>query len=210
MSRSIFSCRTATTLCTTLAACALVAACAGSPVVMSDIRYDLGPTPTQTDVANVASTLPPLRVLAVIAPSQLDHDDILYRLSTDPQRTASYAHSRWAMSPARLLTSRVRESLGTHTMVLAASDAAQAPMVRIELDQFEQVFDSASVSAGELTARVTLIEDGRASAQHVFVARAPAPSPDAAGGVRALAAASDDFVGQLVAWLGTQQFAGKQ
>jgi cholesterol transport system auxiliary component len=33
------------------------------------------------------------------------------------------------------------------------------------------------------------------------LARAPAPSPDAAGGVRALTAASDDAVGQLLVWL---------
>ncbi|RQH04684.1 ABC-type transport auxiliary lipoprotein family protein [Paraburkholderia dinghuensis] len=204
MSRSIFHCRVALKVLVALLAVVLVAACAGNPAVLNDIRYDLGPPPATT----VAGTLPPLKVLEVSAPPQLDHDGILYRLSSDSQRTARYANSRWTMSPARLLTLRLRTTLGAHVTVLAGADAVRAPMLKVELEQFEQVFDSATESAGVLTARATLIEGGSVIAQRVFVARAPAVSPDAAGGVRALAAASDDFAGQLGAWLGTQRLAG--
>jgi cholesterol transport system auxiliary component len=206
MSRSIFHRRAALTACVAFAAAALVAACAGNPSVLNDIRYDLGPPPATT----VSGTLPPLKVLEVSAPSQLDNDGILYRLSSDSQRTARYANSRWTMSPARLLTLRLRASLGAHATVLSGADAVQAPMLMVELDQFEQVFDSATESAGVLTARATLIQGGKVIGQRVFVARARAASPDAAGGVRALAAAADDFTGQLVAWLGAQQLAGPQ
>jgi len=203
MTRSIFHGRAALRALAALAAAALVAACAGNPASINDIRYDLGPPPSTT----VSGSLPPLKVLEVNAPPQLDNDGILYRLSADAQRTSRYAHSRWTMSPARLLTMRLRTSLGEHATVLSGGDAVQAPMLKIELDQFEQVFDSATESSGVLMARATLIRSGKVIAQRVFVARAPAVSPDAAGGVRALAAASDDFVGQLGAWLGTQQLA---
>jgi len=46
--------------------------------------------------------------------------------------------------------------------------------------------------------------------QHTFVARAPASTPDAAGGTRALAAASDDLVAQISAWLGVQPLVAAQ
>lgn len=204
MSRSIFPRRAVRTAFVAFAAAVLVAACAGNPAVLNDIRYDLGPPPAMT----ITGTLPPLKVLEVNAPAPLDNDGILYRLSADSQRTARYANSRWTMSPARLLTLRLRTVLGAHATVLSGADAVQAPMLIVELDQFEQVFDSATQSTGVLTARATLIEGNRVIAQRMFVARAPAASPDAAGGVRALAAASDDFVGQLGAWLSQQQLAG--
>ncbi|TAM00843.1 MAG: ABC transporter [Paraburkholderia sp.] len=203
MSRSIFSCRAARTALVALAAAALVAACAGRPFALNETRYDLGPV----SMTPSAGALPPLKVLEVSAPPPLDNDGILYRLSTDAQRTGRYAHSRWTMSPARLLTMRLRTSLGAHATVLSGADAVQAPMLKVELDQFEQVFASATESFGVLTARATLIQGGKVIAQRAFVARVPASSPDAAGGVRALAAASDDFVGQVGAWLGTQQLA---
>jgi cholesterol transport system auxiliary component len=38
----------------------------------------------------------------------------------------------------------------------------------------------------------------------MFTASAGAPTADAAGGARALAAASDDLIAQLGAWLGAQ------
>lgn len=187
-----------------LAAVTLVAACAGNPAALSDIRYDLGPPPS----TSATGSLPPLKVLEVNAPAPLDNDGILYRLNADVQRTGRYADSRWTMSPARLLTQRLRTSLGARATVLSGADAVQAPMLKIDLDQFEQVFDSATESSGVLSARATLIQGGKVIAQRAFVARAPASTPDAAGGVRALAAASDAFVSEVGAWLSVQQFAG--
>jgi len=195
-----------------LACGTLLAACAGNPGVLTDIRYDLGSQAGRSEQAVPAATgaKPVLKVLAVVAPPPLDNDGILYRMDADSQRTARYANSRWTMSPARLLTLRLRASLGAHATVLSGADSVQAPMLMVELDQFEQVFDSATTSSGVLTARATLIQGGKVIGQRVFVARVPAASPDAAGGVRALAAAADDFTGQLGAWLSAQQLAGAQ
>ncbi len=172
-----------------------------TPAAVSDLRYDLGPTastPTHTE------PLPAVRVFDVRAPRSLDSDDILYRLSyADPHRTAVYAHSHWTMPPALLLTQRVRAALSAQGAVLAGGDIA-APLLTVDLEQFEQVFDAEGQSHGAVTARATLMRGGQVLAQHTFVARAPAQMPDAAGGVGALSAASDEFVAQLVAWLGMQ------
>jgi cholesterol transport system auxiliary component len=40
-------------------------------------------------------------------------------------------------------------------------------------------------------------------AQRSFIAQQPAPSPDAAGGVRALTAASDRVLSEIAQWLST-------
>ncbi|WP_408599751.1 ABC-type transport auxiliary lipoprotein family protein [Paraburkholderia heleia] len=196
-----------------LALGALLAACAGGSASINEARYDLGLQSSQQAQAAPAApgapaARPLLKVLAVSAPPPLDNDGILYRMNFDSQRTARYANSRWTMSPARLLTERLRTSLGAHATVLAGGDAVQAPMLKVELYEFEQVFESPTQSAGVLAARATLMQGGRVLAQRSFATRAPAPTPDAAGGVRALQAASDDFARQLGAWLSTQSFAG--
>lgn len=187
-----------------LAVGTLVAACAGNQAALSDIRYDLGPIEAQP----APPSLPPLKVLEVSAPATLDNDGILYRISGDAQRESRYANSRWSMSPARLLTQRLRTSLSSRATVLSGGDAVPAPMLKVELTQFEQVFDNSASSSGVLAARATLMQGGKVIAQRSFISRAPASSQDAAGGAAALRAASDDFAGQISAWLSVQAFAG--
>jgi cholesterol transport system auxiliary component len=186
-----------------LAVGTLVAGCAGNQAALSDIRYDLGPIEAQP----APPSLPPLKVLEVSAPATLDNDGILYRIG-DAQRESRYANSRWSMSPARLLTLRLRTSLASRATVLSGGDAVPAPMLKVELTQFEQVFDNSESSSGVLAARATLMQGGKVIAQRSFIARAPASSQDAAGGAAALRAASDDFAGQIGAWLSVQSFAG--
>jgi cholesterol transport system auxiliary component len=166
--------------------------------------YDLGPA----NPPAFSASLPALRMYDVRAPRALDSDAILYRLSyADPRRTASYANSRWTMTPAQLLTQRLRAALSTHGTVLAGGAEVDVPLLTIDLEQFEQVFDGEGKSHGALTARVTLMSQGKVVAQRTFIVNAPASMPDAEGGVNALAQASDDFIAQLVAWLGTQAIA---
>ena len=59
-------------------------------------------------------------------------------------------------------------------------------------------------------ARATLMQGGKVIGQQTFVANAPAHSADAAGGARALAAASDDLVAQIATWLGSQALVAAQ
>ncbi|MCG5077306.1 ABC-type transport auxiliary lipoprotein family protein [Paraburkholderia tagetis] len=211
MSRQATSSRSLPRLCrAALAALAIgmLAACAGNSATLSEIRYDLGPQQESVPTSQSLPSLPPLKVLEVSAPPTLDHDGILYRLNGDLQRSGRYADSRWTMSPAHLLTQRLRTALASRATVLSGADAVPAPMLKVELTEFEQVFDTSTQSAGVLAARATLMRGGKVIAQRAFVARAPASTPDAAGGVAALRAASDDFTGQIGAWLSAQAFAG--
>jgi cholesterol transport system auxiliary component len=189
-----------------LAACTVAFAIGGcmfgTPAAVSDVRYDLGPA---TKAPASADPVPMVRLFEVRAPRALDSDAILYRLSyVDPHRTAIYTHSHWTMPPALLLTQRLREALVTQGRVSAGGEVAAVPLLTVELDQFEQVFDREGESHGALMARATLTRGGQLLAERTFVARAPAETANAEGGVGALSAASDEFVAQLIAWLGMQ------
>ncbi|WP_175939108.1 ABC-type transport auxiliary lipoprotein family protein [Caballeronia sp. BCC1704] len=189
-----------------LACIAMLAGCAASPPATPDARYDLGARPaTSPASATTEPPMPPVKVLAVRASRDLETDAFVYRLSyVDAQRTGSYATSHWTMPPAQLLTQRLRDTLSQRGPVLTGADTVRAPLLEIELTGFEQVFDAPERSHGVVSVRATLTRQGRVIAQRMFTASAPAPSADASGGARALAAASDDLIAQLGAWLGAQ------
>ncbi|MGS0896500.1 ABC-type transport auxiliary lipoprotein family protein [Burkholderia stagnalis] len=183
----------------------LAAGCASNGAALSNVRYDLGPAaPVAT-----AGAGPALKVLDVAAPEALDSDKFVYRLAyADAQRTAVYRDSRWTATPAQLLTQRLRGALSSRGAVLEGSDGVRAPTLKVDLNEFEQVFDGQAQSHGAVTARATLMQDGKVLGQRTFVARAPSDTADAAGGARALAAASDQLVSQIAAWVGMQAYAG--
>ncbi|MFL9864121.1 ABC-type transport auxiliary lipoprotein family protein [Paraburkholderia fungorum] len=185
----------------------LAAGCAGTPAAISDIRYDLGPP----NPAASAGTLPAVKVLDVTASENLESDKLIYRLSyADAQQTASYANSHWTMAPSQLLTQRLRGALSSRGTVLTGADGVHAPVLKVDLSEFEQVFDSQSESHAAVTARATLTQNGKVIGQRTFIARAPSSSADAAGGAQALSAASDDLVAQIGAWLGVQALVAAQ
>ena len=185
----------------------LAAGCVGTPAAISDIRYDFGPPGPAASVAS----LPAVKVLEVTAPPVLESDRLMYRLSyADVQQTASYANSHWTMMPSQLLTQRLRGALSSQGTVLTGSDGVAAPVLKVDLSEFEQVFDSQTESHAAITARATLTQNGKLISQRTFTTRAPASSADAAGGARALATASDDLVAQIGAWLGTQALVAAQ
>ena len=185
----------------------LAAGCAGNPAALSDIRYDFGPPNPEAS----AGTLPAVKVLEVSAPDNLESDKLIYRLSyADAQQTASYANSHWTMAPSQLLTQRLRGALSSRGTVLTGADGVRAPVLKVDLSEFEQIFDSQSESHAAVTARATLTQSGKVISQRTFIARAPSSSADAAGGAQALAAASDDLVAQISAWLGVQALVAAQ
>ena len=82
-------------------------------------------------------------------------------------------------------------------------------MLRIDLEEFSQLFESETQSFGLVRLRATLLESTvsgeRLLAQRTVVMRQPAPTPDAAGGVRALAAAVDAAAADIAQWLRQQR-----
>jgi cholesterol transport system auxiliary component len=119
-------------------ALAALAGCAsGSSVTSLDNRYDLGAPVAPASTMDLA----PVKVLSVSAPKNLDTDAIIYRLQyADAQQTARYTNSRWTMSPAELLTQRLRSALASRGPVLSGADPVHAPILQIDLTDFEQIF----------------------------------------------------------------------
>jgi cholesterol transport system auxiliary component len=188
-----------------LAGVAVLTGCASNAPATPNERYDLGATPT-ANASNNAAPMPPVKVLAVSAPRNLETDAFTYRLTyVDAQRTGSYSNSHWTMPPAQLFTQRLREALAARGPILSGADPVRAaPLLEVELTSFEQDFDAPQQSHGLVAVRATLTQQGRVLGQRSFTAKANAPTSDAAGGARALADASDDLIAQLSAWLAAQ------
>ena len=88
--------------------------------------------------------------------------------------------------------------------VLSATDAATGvPLLRVEVDDFVHAFSGVNQSAGQLTLRASLFSDHRLLDQRTFTRTTPAPSADAPGGARALAASTDAVASDILAWLAT-------
>jgi cholesterol transport system auxiliary component len=175
--------------------------------------YDFGPGALQQAPASRIAPLSPVALTGVHAASALDSTAVLYRLTySDAQQLRPYAQARWSMSPAELLRQRLREHLGQRRAVLNPADGvlAAGPVLtlRIELDEFSHIFESANSSAGLVRLRATLGQAGvngggreQLVAQRSFLVQRPSTSQDAAGGVRALTAAAEAAIQEIDDWL---------
>ena len=199
------------------AVCALVSlsACALPDKPVRPSVYDFGAGVESAALTQAA--LPATVALAdVEANVALDSTAVLYRLGyADVQQPRPYANARWSMVPALLLQQRLRERLGAQGVVLKPAQAGMlrggevsSPWVlRVELEEFSQLFSSPQDSVGLLRLRATVTQatpqGDKLLGQRNFSLQRPAPQPDAAGGVRALTAASDAAVDDLLQWLTT-------
>ncbi len=187
-----------------LAGCALTPTPRETPA-----QYDLGPLPPYERSNPSFSRV--LLVPDVSAPSLLEgQQGIVFRLAYDePARVRTYAQSRWKAPVPVLLSQRLRGRFAAATQrgVVTGDDGARAEyMLRVELEEFGQVFTAPGVSQVRVRARASLVslEARRLSAQRTFSIERPAASPDAQGAVTALAAASDELVERLLEWTSEQ------
>ncbi|HSV55312.1 MAG TPA: ABC-type transport auxiliary lipoprotein family protein [Burkholderiaceae bacterium] len=176
--------------------------------------YDFGPGALAAQPSNRMAALPPLALADIESSGVLEGTSVLYRLGyADAQQLRPYAQARWSMPPAQLVRQRIREHLAQRRAVLNAGEGAAlvrsgglAPLVlRIELDEFSHWFESPTQSSGLIRLRATVVENTaggeRLLAQRSVVVQRPAPSSDAPGGVRALAAATDGAAEEISQWL---------
>lgn len=205
-----------------LAACAglallLLAGCSALPDKPARATlYDFGPGPAAPAPAANPPTaaLPTLALAEIESNTRLDSTQILYRLGyADANELRPYGQSRWSLAPAQLLRQRLRDALAERRTVLGPEESATIARaegkvpdtLRISLDEFSHYFESASSSAGLVRLRATLIRGttggDRVLGQRSFTVRRPAPSADAPGGVKALAAATDAAVAEVVQWV---------
>lgn len=165
--------------------------------------YDLGPLPG-SHTATALPALPSISIAGIQVPAMLDSNMMFYRLHyANSLQPRPYAQARWTMTPAQLLTQRLKARIAqAGGIVLSASDGAVDVLVlRIEADDFTQHFSAPNQSSGQVALRVSVFKDRALVAQRSFILKAPAPSPDAAGGASALAAASDAAIADIMVWL---------
>lgn len=178
--------------------------------------YDLGPAPAAASA--VAPDALPLVLSDVDVAGSIDSSALSYRLGyADAHQLRAYSLARWSAPPAQLLRQRLREVLGRDRPVLDAASAGSLArrsgvanrVLRIEVEDFTHHFDSATESRGVVRMRCTLLENTAAGerlvAQRTFHVARPAPSADAPGGVRAIAAATDAAAAEIAAWLQQQK-----
>jgi cholesterol transport system auxiliary component len=183
---------------------AVLAGCAIGPQARDGIaNYDFGLP--RSDKETGPRLQYDLVVAAVTAPAWMDNSGIYYRLSyQDATRPQAYAQSRWVMAPAALLSQRLRASMARASTagVFAPTDGARADYtLRLELEEFSQVFDAADKSRAMVRLRAILIRNRGLVAQQSFAVERAAATPNAEGGVRALIAASDEAGNGVIDWL---------
>jgi len=171
-------------------------------------EYDLGPAPAATGPGPVWAQ--PVLVLELLqAAGPLEDAGMLYRLDyQDTHQLRAYTASRWSAPIALLVRSRLAQLLTPRFTVLAPSEAARRTRVagegerllRLELLDFSQRFESPVRSFGEVRLRATALRNGSVG-QRTLISRQPAARADAPSGVQALARALEDVARQLGDWL---------
>ena len=194
----------------------MLGGCALPDKPVRSTMYDFGPGPLASQTSSDQAPLAPLAIDDITTPGgALDNMAVHYRLAyLDVQQLRSYALARWSMPPAQLLRQRLREQLSQRRAVFNARDGLalnrrQNPvlplLLRLELQEFSQLFTAPDASAGLIRLRATLVEETLAGeklvAQRSVVVQRPAPSADAPGGVRALTAATDAAIEEIDQWL---------
>lgn len=181
--------------------------------------YDFGPGKLTTQPVSGQAPLenrPPIAIDNISTPGGLlDNMAVLYRLAyQDAQELRPYALARWSMPPAQLVRQRLKDTLSQRRSIFNAGDsaalnrsqnAALPRLLRLELEEFSQVFSSASTSTGVIRLRATLLDITPANqkliAQRSVVVQRPALTADAPGGVHALSAATDAAIEEIDQWL---------
>lgn len=169
----------------------LLAACAVPSRPAAQAVHDFGVLDAVAAPAGIAA----LRSVEVQPAPWLAGTGMGYRLlQAQPTRRQVYAESRWAAPPAQLVELALRRALGPGQGVCR---------LRIELDEFAQVFGPGDDSRGVIEARASLLPPRaeQTVASRAFSLSRPAPAADAAGGVVALQAATRDLARELAGWL---------
>lgn len=170
--------------------------------------YDFGiPKSIQNKPQKFSKQSKSLLIADATTPSWLDNHKIHYRLLYhNPSQLYAYANSRWVASPAALITQHIRDhvAINTNEQVIRSSSTAKADYILyIELEEFNQLFDTERDSRVAINLRVSLIERNSRYllSQRDFRIQEQAPSADAAGAVIALGSATNQLITELTNWL---------
>lgn len=175
----------------------MLAACGSLPKAAATYSvHDFGPL----DSAAMRPVPFPIRNLEVVPAPWLASNAIQYRLTyAQPTRRQFFLESRWAAQPAQLMEVAIKRSMKANQTAVATSGCR----LRIELDEFAQVFDAEGMSRGVVEARAVLLapRTDQLIASQGFAITRPARSADAVGGVVALREGVLQLNGELLDWL---------
>lgn len=176
-------------LCLTLAGCALGGRQNSGMVAV----YDLGPPALRQPRAMDLPTLE----LEIRAPAWLETPGIAYRLAyAEPGRLRYYGWARWAAPPARLIEQGLMQRLG-----FVDGQGGASCLLRLDLEEFSQIFEAPERSRGVLQARLSLLDRRRKSlAGQALTLEVAAPSQDSSGGRAALAQTVEQLAGAIGSW----------
>ena len=99
------------------------------------------------------------------------------------------------------MKSRITAAGGT--VVGSADGVADLPVLRIELDEFSQIFTNATQSEAKITLRASLIKKNKLIAQQYFSVGTASASADASGGAKAMQVTTDQSIRSILNWLQT-------
>ena len=172
---------------------ALLTACSLAPPRQqhNTTYYDLPPFKAESTAA--------LRSLDVVPSSWLAGTAMHYRLAyADGNRREHYAGNRWSGQPAELLGIRLQRSL-----MSGHEGAGAGCRLRLDLDDFSQVFDSAQHSRMLLEGRATLYGAQQKVLGRRAVSLSEPAGSDAASGVAASGALGAALIRELHGWIAT-------
>jgi len=152
------------------------------------VLYDFGPASLPATAP--AKALPALALATLDNAGQPDGSTAVhYRLAyADARELRPYQQARWSQPPIQLMRQRLQAHLGQQRAVIGTLGAqasvrvdGQPPaLLRVELEEFSQVFDSPERSVGLVRLRATLTRPGTLGesllAQRLFEARPPPPA----------------------------------
>lgn len=185
----------------------LLAGCTITPKTTPPVSmYDFGPIPSIASIDPILFSAN-IRVEEISAPTWLNTQSIRYRLAYhNPAQAYAYANSRWVAPPAKLLTERIKQHLsGQPHQVNEVYESASMEnyLLKIELEEFVQIFENQSNSRVKLSMRVSLLDQKKRSliARQKFSGELLTMSADAAGAVTGFIKISDKLSGELIQWV---------
>lgn len=142
----------------------------------------------------------PIRSTEVVPAPWLASTAMHYRLLyAQPTRRQVFVENRWAAHPGQLLELALKRSMKGDLPPAGATGCR----LRVDLDEFAQVFESEGVSRGVIELRAALLapRSDQSIAARSFSASVLAPSANAVGGVLALRDGVARVNHELLDWL---------
>ena len=159
--------------------------CGGGSAASDPRTYDLGLEALGARIATV-------NIGSVRAIAPFDTPDMQYRLVyRSASEIATFAHSRWAASPADMFRKQ---------LLRASGDGAGKCSLEIDIQEFSQVFAAREASE----ARIDLRASVRGGASRSVSIVEPNAGADAASGAAAVARAANRAIAELGTWVGVQ------